>query len=175
MKILSNGRYSQVVYSSMSASCALWIQGHFPHWRAYHTMLPQHWGEDKIKDRHLQAGANFPSESTAEPLLETLLPVFGSDGGQSLSVLHLTAWRSGFTGQPGSLSRIEDRGGSLCFYLLECFNSSRVVTVYDCGEFLLVCFLLKDSIQIPTNFPANRTLRQLGKGGLFLPCHMSLK
>lgn len=50
-----------------------------------------------------------------------------------------------------------------------------VATVRDCGEFLLVYFLLKDSISIPANFPANSTLRQLGKGGLFLPCHMSLK
>lgn len=32
------------------------------------------------------------------------------------------------------------------FNLLKCFNSSSMVAVYDCGEFLLVCFLLKDSI-----------------------------
>lgn len=46
-----------------------------------------------------------------------------------------------------------------------------VATVHDCRDFLLVYFLLKGSISIP----ANSTLKQLGKGGLFLPCHMSLK
>lgn len=50
-----------------------------------------------------------------------------------------------------------------------------VATVHDCGDFLLVYFLLKDSISIPENFPANSTLRLLEKGGLFLPCHMPLK
>lgn len=50
-----------------------------------------------------------------------------------------------------------------------------VATVHDSRDFLLIYFLLKDPISIPANFPANSTLRQLGKEGLFLPCHMSLK
>lgn len=48
---------------------------------------------------------------------------------------------------------------------------SAVATVHDSGDFLLVYFLLKDPISVP----ANSTLGQLGKEGLFLPCHMSLK
>ena len=55
-----------------------------------------------------------------------------------------------------------------------------VATVHDYRGFfyfffLLVCFLLKESLSISAIFPAKSTLRQLGKGGLFLPCHMSLK
>ena len=51
-----------------------------------------------------------------------------------------------------------------------------VATVHDYRDLFFACLFSFERVYLDSaNFPANSTLRQLGKGGLFLPCHMSLK
>lgn len=110
----------------------------------------------------------FKNNHFVSPCLMVCSPYFSVTLLPSLRCAHRAGWCF--------LNRMEEKKEEIFVFIS--WNVPMVpavATVHDYRDLFFAYFLLKESISISANFPAKSTLRQLGKGGLFLPCHMSLK